>query len=168
MPYKQPYKQVSKNDGASAVGAIATIGALIAKLGTAAKAGATAAKTAGTVAKGVKGAKTVSTAAKTAKSAKGSKLLGKASDAGKKVLDKGKKALDKGKEVVEKGKEVYDKGAQKVADATGFDKQNIKDFGAEKGQEAYTAIEEKIKSGSEPGEEPTGDRRGHDEQRAAE
>ncbi len=163
MPYKQPYKQVSKNDGASAVGAIATIGALIAKIGTAAKTAGAVAKTGATVAKGVKGAKAVSTGAKTvktaktasttAKSAKGSKRLGKVSDAGKKALDKGKKVVEKGKDVVEKGKDAYDKGAEKIADATGFDKQNIKDFGTEKGQELKDAVSTKIQAGKESQEE---------------
>ena len=121
MPYKQPYKQVSKNDGASAVGAIATIGALIAKAATAAKTAGAVAKTGATIAKGVKGAKAVSTGAKAVKTAKTASTTAK--------------------------------GAEKIADATGFDKQNIKDFGTEKGQELKDAVSTKIQAGKESQEE---------------
>jgi len=39
----------------------------------------------------------------------------------------GKSAISKGKEVVQKGKDIYDKGVEKVADATGFDQDAIKE-----------------------------------------
>jgi len=185
MAYKQPYKQVkNSNDGASAIGAVAGIGALIAKLASAGKVAAAAAKAgkvAATTAKAAKAGKAAATAGKAAKGAKGAGQLTKmttkgaktiktsssmpklqtlqqTADAGKKggkfaqkIGDAGKKALDKGKDIVEKGKqkvdkfkEGYDKAAGKVADATGFEKEAVKEFGTNQTSNVASNIQSKI------------------------
>lgn len=86
MAYKQPYKQVNKdNDGASVVPFLAAIPALVAKIGTALKIGGTAAKG---VATGVKATKAVTTGVK---ATKGATSAGKAFTSGGKVITKGAK-----------------------------------------------------------------------------
>jgi len=112
MAYKQPKNTPIHNDGASAVGIIAGIGAGIAKLATAAKAAKVAklAATAAKAAKAAKAGKTVATAAKAAKTAKAAKLaakstkLAKAGKTGKaaRVLKRSGKVADKAKAIGEK------------------------------------------------------------------
>ena len=66
---------------------------------------------------------------------------------------KGSKIGAKVSDKVDKFKDGYDKVAGKIADKTGFDKQNIKDFGAEKGREILAkggeTVMNKLSQGSE-------------------
>jgi hypothetical protein len=144
MAYKQPYKQVNKdNDGASVVPFLAAIPALVAKIGTALKVGGTAAKAATTAAKvgkatatAAKGTKAAATAAKTGKAftsggkviAKGAKITKSAaptlktnitSSVAKSSTKKGlgkavAKAGEVGKDLAAKGKEVVGKAKEGV------------------------------------------------------
>lgn len=140
MAYKQPYKQVSKNnDGASEpITALLTIGGKLAAKAAAKAAGKALAK---------KGAQTIGKKAvqeggkKVAKKGLG-KALSKASEVGK-------KAISKGKEVVQKGKDIYDKGAKEIADATGFEKEAIKEFGTNQASSIASNIQNKIQESKE-------------------
>ena len=86
MAYKQPYKQVNKdNDGASVVPFLAAIPALVAKIGTAIKVAGTAAKG---VATGIKATKAITTGVKATKAATST---GKVFTSGGKVIAKGTK-----------------------------------------------------------------------------
>ncbi len=187
MAYKQPYKQVSKNnDGASEpITALLAIGGKLA-----AKAAAkVAAKAAGKALakKGVQtiGKKAMQEGSKRLVQEGGKKIAGQmikkgavnaaqsamptlqtnvtssvAKSATKKGLGKavakageiGKSVISKGKEVVQKGKDIYDKGAKKVADATGFDVDEVKETAETLATNAKAKIGEKIAE-SRSGEE---------------
>jgi len=92
MAYKQPYKQVANNDGASEPITAAVLGAL--KLGKVLLTGAKAAKGATAAAKGVKAGKLATKAAKLAKAGKTTKA-GKVLARSKNVFQKGSKAMEK-------------------------------------------------------------------------
>lgn len=117
MAYKQPKNTPLHNDGASAVGLIAGIGAGIAKLATAAKA-AKVAKLAATgikAAKAAKAAKIAATAAKAGKTAKAAKLAAKSAKlakAGKAA--KATKAMAKSTKITGKVTNIGNKASQKV------------------------------------------------------
>jgi len=135
-----------------AIGTAAKAGKAV---GTAAKAGKAAA-TAGKAAKAAKGAgKLTKIATKGAKAGKkGGKVFKKIGEAGKKALDKGKKIVEKGTEKLDKFKEGYDKVAGKVSDATGFDKDVVKEFGTNQASNAVTAIQNKIQGGGDDAMDP--------------
>jgi len=156
------------------IGAVAgKAGVIAAKAGkagaVAAKAGktATAAAKTGKAAKGAgqltkmatKGAKTIKTSSSMPKlqtlsqsvdaGKKGGKFAQKIGDAGKKALDKGKDIVEKGKQKVDKFKEGYDKAAGKVADATGFEKEAVKEFGTNQASNVASNIQSKIQESKE-------------------
>lgn len=144
--------------------AIGTAGKAAKAASTAGKAAKTA-KGAGNLAKmATKGAKTIKTSSSMPKlqtlkqtaeaGKKGGKVLKKLGDAGKKVLDKGKKIVEKGTEKIDKFKEGYDKVAGKVSDATGLDKDMVKEFGTNQASSAASAIQNKIQGGGDESMEP--------------
>lgn len=65
----------------------------------------------------------------------------------------GKSAIDKGKEVVQKGKDMYDKGAKKVADATGFDVDDVKTGAESLASSAKAKIGEKVAEKKQEGQD---------------
>jgi hypothetical protein len=154
-----------------AVGTAAKAGKAVGTVGKAAKAASTAgkglktAKGAGNLAKvTTKGAKAVKTSSSMPKlqtlkqtaevGKKGGKVFKKIGEAGKKALDKGKKIVEKGTEKLDKFKEGYDKVAGKVSDATGFDKDVVKEFGTNQASNAVTAIQNKIQGGGDEEMDP--------------
>lgn len=161
--------------GIAAAAKVGKVAAVAAKgAATAAKAGKAAAtagkalktaKGAGKLGKiATKGAKTIKTSSSMPKlqtikqtadvGKKGSKVLKKLGDAGKKALDKGKKIVEKGTEKLDKFKEGYDKVAGKVSDATGFEKDAIKDFGTNQAANAASKIQSKIQGGGDEEMDP--------------
>jgi hypothetical protein len=65
----------------------------------------------------------------------------------------GKSAIDKGKEVVQKGKDMYDKGVKKVADATGFDVDDVKTGAENLASSAKAKVGEKIAEKKQEGQD---------------
>jgi hypothetical protein len=65
----------------------------------------------------------------------------------------GKSAIDKGKEVVQKGKDMYDKGAKKVADATGFEVDDVKAGAETLASNAKAKVGEKIAEKKQEGQD---------------
>lgn len=65
----------------------------------------------------------------------------------------GKSAIDKGKEVVQKGKDMYDKGAKKVADATGFEVDDVKAGAENLASNAKAKVGEKIAEKKQEGQD---------------
>jgi len=65
----------------------------------------------------------------------------------------GKNAISKGKEVVQKGKDIYDKGAKKVADATGFDVDDVKKGAENLASSAKAKVGEKIAEKKQEGQD---------------
>jgi hypothetical protein len=65
----------------------------------------------------------------------------------------GKSVIDKGKEVVQKGKDMYDKGAKKVADATGFDVDDVKTGAESLASSAKAKVGEKVAEKKQEGQE---------------
>ena len=78
------------------------------------------------------------------------KGLGKAAA---KVGEIGKSTINKGKEVVQKGKDMYDKGAKKVADATGFDIDDVKTGAENLASSAKAKVSEKIAEKKQEGQD---------------
>ncbi len=110
MAYKQPYKQVANNDGASEPITAAVLGAL--KLGKVLLTGAKAAKGAGAVAKGVKAGKLATKAAK---------ITTKANKIGK-ATNKGIRLAKKAEKVATRSKNVFEKGSNAMEKASNFNK----------------------------------------------
>lgn len=144
--------------------AASTAGKAAKTASTAGKAAKTA-KGAGNLTKmATKGAKTIKTSSSMPKlqtlkqtadvGKKGGKVLKKLGDAGKKALDKGKKIVEKGTEKLDKFKEGYDKVAGKVSDATGFDKDMVKEFGTNQAANAASKIQSKIQGGGDEEMDP--------------
>lgn len=65
----------------------------------------------------------------------------------------GKNAISKGKEVVQKGKDMYDKGAKKVADATGFDVDDVKKGAESLASSAKAKVGEKVAEKKQEGQD---------------
>lgn len=133
MAYNQPYKQVSKNNDGASEPITALLGSILGKAGF--KALAKVGTKAGTKAIAKKSAQKAT-----------KKGLGKVAA---KAGEIGKNAVSKGKEVVQKGKDIYDKGAKKIADATGFEKEAIKEFGTNQASSIASNIQNKIQESKE-------------------
>jgi len=115
MAYKQPYKQVNKNNDGAPVAFLAAIPAIIKGIAAAGKGialGAKAAKGATAVAKGVKAGKLA---------AKAGKLTTKAQKIGE-TTKKGAKLIKKAGKVTERSGKVFEKGSKAMEKASNFGK----------------------------------------------
>ena len=115
MAYKQPYKQVNKNNDGAPVAFLAAIPAIIKGIAAAGKGialGAKAAKGATAVAKGVKAGKLA---------AKAGKLTTKAKKIGE-TTKKGAKLIKKAGKVTERSGKVFEKGSKAMEKASNFGK----------------------------------------------